>query len=69
MTDRAVLARGVEPLEDDEDAPTPLCVETLLEQPEFLEQRLELLGGILLLRQAERVARVALLEACGRPGS
>src|SRR6185436_181557 len=46
-------------------APLPLGVQALLERPELLEQGLELLGGILLVRQAERVARVALLEPCG----
>ena len=66
--DRPVLARGVEPLENQEDAPRSLGVEPLLQRRELFEQRAELSLGVLFPRQAERVARIAPLEISGGSG-
>jgi len=59
---------GVEPLEDQQDASPSFGVEPLLQRRKLLEQRSQLSLGVLLRREAERVARVAPLELCGRPG-
>ena len=68
VADRPVLAGGVEPLEDEEDAPLSLGVEALLQRRELLEQRGELLLRLVLPRQAERVARITPLQARGGAG-
>ena len=68
MPDRAVLARCVEALEDEQDAPRSLRVEPLLQRRELSEQLLELRFRLLLPRQAERRSRVAEVEARGRAG-
>jgi len=40
-----VISPTEESLEDDEDAPRPFCVQTLLERLQLVDQRLELPGG------------------------
>ena len=50
--DRPVLAGGVEPLEDEEDAPGSLGVQPFLQLRQLLEQRRKLLGGLVLSGQS-----------------
>ena len=66
--DQAVLARRVDTLKDDEDAPAPLGPESRLEQVELLEQLGEALLRLALARQAEGVLGVAPGEVRGLAG-
>ena len=63
--DHAVLARGVEALQDEEDAAPALGVEAVLEDVDAVVQLVEQLLAAALV-EAERVAGVALRDARGR---
>ncbi len=67
LADRPILAGGVESLEDEEDAPLPLGIETLLKRRKIFEEPGEFSSGLRLALQVERVARVPPPEVCGGP--
>ena len=66
-SDRAALARGVESLQDEENAAPGLSPEMVLKDRELLDQLREGLSPLALAVEAQVVARVALVELEARP--
>ena len=69
VTDRAVLAGGVEALEDQQDALLSFCVEPLLERAQLIGQRGEPSLALVFPGEAEHVARISTAEIGRGAGS